>query len=176
MKNKLGVVILLLINAICILLVVLQLQKEPEIPTVNKAQTELITKEKQCYLEALWYEARGEGYEGMYKVAEVIQNRKESGKYPDTACAVIKQPKQFSYRNDLHYDKTLKISYNTNEQEIYDQAVEIANKASQGNLTRTMPETVMWYTTLKIKRSWMKAKEVYTKVGNHKFFKLKEKE
>lgn len=40
----------------------------------------------------MYHEARGEGVEGMMAVNEVVHNRLESPLYPDTPCAVVKQP------------------------------------------------------------------------------------
>ncbi len=60
----------------------------------------------QCLAEALYFEARGETVEGMVAVAEVILNRVDSGRYPDTVCGVVNQGTgqlhacQFSYTCD----------------------------------------------------------------------------
>ena len=42
--------------------------------------------EVQCLAIALWHEARGEPLEGRRAVAEVILNRRDSGRFPDTVC------------------------------------------------------------------------------------------
>ena len=44
-----------------------------------------------CLTEALYFEARGEDIEGQFAVAEVILNRVDDGRYPDTVCAVVNQ-------------------------------------------------------------------------------------
>ncbi|WP_238538229.1 cell wall hydrolase [Oceaniovalibus guishaninsula] len=62
--------------------------------------------EWQCLSEALYFEARGESAEGLFAVAEVILNRRDSGLYPATVCAVVSQGTgrryqcQFSYACD----------------------------------------------------------------------------
>lgn len=45
----------------------------------------------QCLTEALYFESRGESIKGQFAVAEVILNRVDSGLYPRSVCAVIKQ-------------------------------------------------------------------------------------
>ncbi|MEY8840212.1 cell wall hydrolase, partial [Cribrihabitans sp. XS_ASV171] len=45
----------------------------------------------RCLAEALYFEARGEPVKGQFAVAEVILNRVESSRYPDTFCGVIRQ-------------------------------------------------------------------------------------
>lgn len=51
--------------------------------------------EVQCLAIALWHEARGEPLEGRRAVAEVILNRRDSGRFPDTVCESVTQPGQF---------------------------------------------------------------------------------
>jgi spore germination cell wall hydrolase CwlJ-like protein len=64
--------------------------------------------EWQCLTEALYFEARGEKVPGIFAVAEVILNRRDSGKFPGSVCAVISQGShrknacQFSYKCDGH--------------------------------------------------------------------------
>jgi hypothetical protein len=56
----------------------------------------LSNAEKQALVSVVLGEARGEGPKGMTAVAQVIKNRMESGKYPNSALSVIAQPHQFS--------------------------------------------------------------------------------
>ncbi len=60
----------------------------------------------ECLAEALYFEARGESVRGMFAVAEVIMNRVDSARYPDSICGVVNQGTgalhrcQFSYTCD----------------------------------------------------------------------------
>ena len=58
----------------------------------------------QCLTEALYFEARGETLKGQVAVAEVILNRMNSNRFPNTVCGVVGQSNrngcQFSYRCD----------------------------------------------------------------------------
>ncbi len=62
--------------------------------------------EWQCLSEALYFEARGESVRGLFAVAEVILNRRDSKTFPDTVCGVVGQGTgkryqcQFSYNCD----------------------------------------------------------------------------
>lgn len=57
----------------------------------------------QCLREAVYHEARGEDLVGQFAVAEVILNRVDSARYPNTVCGVVHQNAhrrnacQFSY-------------------------------------------------------------------------------
>ena len=55
------------------------------------------TAEQYCMAEAMYFEARSEGWRGMLAVGVVIKNRMASTRYPDTACAVVHQGAE---RND----------------------------------------------------------------------------
>lgn len=56
--------------------------------------------EYKCLVQALYFEARGESLKGQQAVAQVILNRVDSKRFPDTICGVVNQPKQFSYTHD----------------------------------------------------------------------------
>jgi spore germination cell wall hydrolase CwlJ-like protein len=63
-------------------------------------------QEWQCLAEAIYYEARGEPLEGQIAVAEVVLNRVDDRRYPNSVCGVTKQGAergrgcQFSYACD----------------------------------------------------------------------------
>ena len=63
-------------------------------------------KQWACLAEAIYFEARGEGVEGQFAVAEVILNRVDSPKFPNSICKVVRQGTgrkhacQFSYNCD----------------------------------------------------------------------------
>jgi hypothetical protein len=63
-------------------------------------------KQWACLAEAIYFEARGEPVEGQFAVAEVILNRVDSPKFPNSICKVVRQGTgrkhacQFSYNCD----------------------------------------------------------------------------
>jgi spore germination cell wall hydrolase CwlJ-like protein len=60
--------------------------------------------EWQCLRKALYFEARGETLKGQFAVAEVILNRVDSPRYPQSVCGVVNQGGrngcQFSFNCD----------------------------------------------------------------------------
>ena len=50
-----------------------------------------------CLAAALYFEARGELKINQLRVAEVIYNRVESKRYPNTICEVVKENDQFTF-------------------------------------------------------------------------------
>lgn len=58
---------------------------------------EAADREGQCLATAIYYESKGEPLKGQLAVAEVMLNRTQSGRFPSDLCAVVLQPKQFSF-------------------------------------------------------------------------------
>jgi spore germination cell wall hydrolase CwlJ-like protein len=54
-------------------------------------------KELKCLAKNIFFEARNTDVLEMIRIASVVQNRINSGKYPTTPCQVIQQRKQFSW-------------------------------------------------------------------------------
>ncbi|WP_240611092.1 cell wall hydrolase [Oceaniglobus ichthyenteri] len=57
----------------------------------------------RCLAEALYFEARGEPVKGIFAVAEVILNRVDSARFPDTVCGVIRQGTGRKYQCQFTY-------------------------------------------------------------------------
>jgi N-acetylmuramoyl-L-alanine amidase len=57
-----------------------------------------------CLATAIFFEARSEGVTGKEAVANVIINRVQDERYPDTVCGVVNEPRAFSYTHDGRHD------------------------------------------------------------------------
>ncbi len=60
-----------------------------EVP--KRSEAEEMLKQKQCLATAIYYEARSETYAGQLGVAEVIANRVNDHRYPNSICEVVFQ-------------------------------------------------------------------------------------
>jgi spore germination cell wall hydrolase CwlJ-like protein len=49
--------------------------------------------QKKCLAEAMYFEARDQGWRGMMAVGVVIKNRVADPRYPDNICSVVRQGK-----------------------------------------------------------------------------------
>ncbi|XOV83371.1 MAG: cell wall hydrolase [bacterium] len=63
----------------------------PSARSGNTAETPDHSAAKHCLALAMYWEARGEGEQGMLAVGSVVQNRVDSQLFPDTVCEVVKQ-------------------------------------------------------------------------------------
>ncbi|MEA3033711.1 MAG: hypothetical protein QOH86_1727 [Sphingomonadales bacterium] len=61
------------------------------------AEAPRVDAELECLAGAVYFEAKGEPLKGQLGVARVILNRTRSGRFPATACGVVKQRGQFSF-------------------------------------------------------------------------------
>src|SRR5262245_39084047 len=52
---------------------------------------ESVERETKCLADAIYHEARSETEAGQMAVAEVVLNRVNSGKYPNSICGVVYQ-------------------------------------------------------------------------------------
>lgn len=119
-----------------------------------------------CLALAVFFEARAEPIVGMEAVANVIINRVEDSRYPDTVCGVVWEHKQFSWTHDgltddpeAHTGHQDKLAWVTSQR--------VAEEALQGNLLGITSTHYHAEYTLPF---WA---DVYTKdgaVGTHVFY------
>ena len=123
----------------------------------------------KCLAEALYFEARGEQVEGQFAVAEVILNRVDSPKFPDSICTVVNQGTgrkhacQFSYTCDGKLERVANGA-------AYEQVVRIARVMIDGG-TRRLTEGATYYHSTAVRPSWARRFEHTVTIGVHKFYK-----
>ena len=123
----------------------------------------------KCLSEALYFEARGEDLWGQMAVAEVILNRADSPRFPDSVCAVVRDGTgqrnrcQFSYYCD---GKVEAIGNPT----AYERIKKIAAMMIEGR-ARVLTGGALFYHTGAVSPSWMSAMEQTTVIGDHIFYR-----
>lgn len=141
--------------------------QEPRASSVPRRTASLSASAKRCLVKNMYWEARGEGWEGMKAVAQVTLNRVKSDKWPDTVCGVVRQPHQFSWTRNLRWDRPL-----TDEKSEW-RAAAIAQHLDASGWTQLGNDT--WshhFVQTRIADSWEysdKLDEV-RRVGNHQFY------
>lgn len=126
-------------------------------------------KEFKCMTEALYFEARGENVRGIFAVAEVIKNRRDSNKFPDSVCDVINQGShrrhacQFSYMCD-----GLKETIRDKE------AKEFVAKIAKISLESRVPNITAgatYYHANFVRPKWSKSFKRTATIGKHHFYR-----
>jgi len=126
-------------------------------------------KQWACLSEAIYFEARGEPVEGQFAVAEVILNRVDSPKFPNSICKVVRQGTgrkdacQFSYNCDG------KLEYIANGS-AYDKAKRVA-RVSIDRKTRPLTKGATFYHATFVSPSWARSFQHVATIGVHKFYK-----
>lgn len=136
------------------------------IPGITSS-TDVLTEyhlELACVQELLFYEGRNTGSSGMTKIAQVLQNRKNSSKFQGSYCGVSKARRQFSFHQDKHRQYVDKRPYSIDNQ-AWHTAGTIAYLTVNDELVDPFrgfgAGTVMYYHTKEVKPSWsLKMKQV----------------
>ena len=115
--------------------------------------------------EVIVYEARSEPVEGKRLVAQVVLNRIEHPRWPDTLEEVVHQPSQFSYVQDMHKQRTPR-------KEDWTNAKVVAYNVLHG-LVEDKSDGAVFYHQKSIKPFWAKHVQLTAQVENHVFYKLK---
>ena len=131
-------------------------------------------KGKMCLAEAMYYEARDQGWRGMLAVGIVIQNRVKDARYPDDACGVVRQGK---YRNGNPVRHKCQFSYYCDgkperpaEKEAWRQAVDIAALLTTTDVEIAGLEGATHYHSVEVQPSWAKAFSPRKQIGDHLFY------
>jgi len=109
-----------------------------------------------------YYEARSEDFSSQVAVANVVLNRVESSKYPNTVEEVVTQYKQFSWFWDGKSDKP-------KDTEAWKIAVQAASVALNGY--NNVGKSLFYYNPKLADPHWALHKEFVTVSGNHVFLK-----
>ncbi len=125
--------------------------------------------EWECLAQAIYHEARGEPLVGQVAVAEVILNRRDSGRYPATVCGVVEQGTgekymcQFSYYCDGLSDEV-------GDRDAWAEVGRVARVMIDG-APRDLTNGAMFYHTKAVEPYW--ADEFYetAEIGAHLFYR-----
>nr|WP_237072672.1 cell wall hydrolase [Pseudaestuariivita rosea] len=136
------------------------------------AEQELVRggTEWRCLAEALYFEARGESVKGQFAVAEVIMNRVENRRYPDTVCAVINQGTgrkhacQFSYTCDG-------IKEVIAEQRAFVRVGKVAMLILNGDAPQDLTGGATHYHTKAVRPHWSNVYPRTATIGYHHFYR-----
>lgn len=109
--------------------------------------------------QAIYFEARGEGHQGMVAVANVIMNRSKERKI--SASKVVAQKGQFSYRT--------RGSLATPDSKSYAAACSVAHKVMSGAIGDNTHGATYFRTAAS--GTWGRNFKQTTKIGNHAFFR-----
>jgi len=127
------------------------------------------SRQWKCLATALYFEARGESLEGQVAVAEVILNRVDSTRYPNSICGVVQQGQnrrngcQFSYNCD---GKSNRIG----NRDMFNRMGKIAWQMMQGK-PRLLTGKALYYHNTSVRPRWTRKLVRTTRIGSHIFYR-----
>lgn len=122
-----------------------------------------------CLTEALYFEARGETIKGQFAVAEVILNRVDSPRFPNTVCSVVNQGTgrkfacQFTYTCDGRAE-------HFNNPKAYEDVGKVARAALEG-APRRLTSGATYYHTTAVSPRWSRKFRRTARIGVHLFYR-----
>jgi N-acetylmuramoyl-L-alanine amidase len=115
----------------------------------------------ECVARTVYREAANQALQGQLAVAQVIVNRTKSLVYPKSACAVIRQPGQFSHMTVDSSGTTTK-TWRT--------AVAIATIATEHHVADVAPGALYFHES-HIRPAWSHRHERISQIGDHIFYR-----
>lgn len=119
--------------------------------------------ELRCLALNIYHEARGEPEAGRYAVAAVTMNRVRSSRFPNSVCAVVWQPGQFSWTHDGRSDRPHNLKAWRNALAIAARVYARENVSPVGDAT--------FFHTATVQPGWASAQRRVARVGRHIFYK-----
>lgn len=158
-----------------VMLKISKIEEERIVATLKREERWM--KQISCLARNVYYEARGESYEGQLAVAVVTLNRVENGLFPNDICGVVNERKlargeivcQFSWRCEGHTNPKKRVSQ---KHESYKAAFEAI--LEYDHLTKTLlTEDTLFFHAKHVKPRWRRFKEKFAMIDNHIFYKNK---
>ncbi|WP_430464980.1 cell wall hydrolase [Tabrizicola sp.] len=121
----------------------------------------------QCLTKALYFEARGESLKGQFAVAEVILNRVDSPRYPNSVCGVVEQGGRGGCQFSYHCDGARDVM---REATAVETAARIARVMLDG-APRQLTYGATHFHTRAVSPNWSRKYERTAAIGAHLFYK-----
>lgn len=135
-----------------------------ELPTASGG------KEWRCLTEALYFEARGEDTRGIFAVAEVILNRVDSARFPDSVCGVVKQGTGERYRCQFTYNCDGRAE-TVHEKGAWALVGKVARLMLDG-APRLLTSGATHYHTRSVEPRWSNVFARVSTIGDHHFYRM----
>lgn len=136
-----------------------------------------LTNDYHCLASNIYWEARNQSLSGKVAVGQVVLNRVDNERFPDTICSVVKQTKfypsgrinlhdcQFSWYCDGKSDVPLE-----NEMSVYEQSFQLAVKMLE-NRPMDFTEGATHYHSTKVNPYWSSSLIRVTRIDDHIFYR-----
>ncbi|HEY0325218.1 MAG TPA: cell wall hydrolase [Allosphingosinicella sp.] len=132
----------------------------PEAPEVEEDEAVSVSaRELECLTKVILYEAGAESRAGQVAVAQVVMNRVESPRFPDTICGVIYQRGQFSAIR----------SFNPPRNARWNRAMALARDVLDGH--EPVVGEALYFHATRVRPAFVRSRTRVATIGNHVFYR-----
>ena len=124
--------------------------------------------EVECMTQNIYFEARGEPYEGKLAVATVVVNRTKSPDFPTSVCEVIYQ----RTGNHCQFSWVCQGKKYVTDETAWQQSQDIAVKVLTNDLHYVSMESALFYHSISVHPHWKHYQKI-GKIGNHIFYRMR---
>jgi hypothetical protein len=126
---------------------------------------------EKCLSEAIYFEARGEPYQGQEAVAQVVMNRVFSGYYPHDVCGVVFQNKNRHLACQFTFACEGKDLSRIDEPDMWEQAKQISKDELDGKIWLADIGHATHYHAYWVHPSWVHEMVRLYRLGVHTFYR-----
>lgn len=128
------------------------------------------SRDLECLTQAAYYEARGEGREGMQAVAQVVLNRARHPAFPKSVCGVVYQGAGRNSGCQFSFTCNGAMRGGVN-QAAWNRARDVASKALSGAVFAPVGNATHFHTT-GVSPAWRNTLIRVSQVGQHLFYRF----
>ncbi|WP_312135090.1 cell wall hydrolase [Brevundimonas sp.] len=128
------------------------------------------SRDLDCLTQAVYYEARGEGTNGMKAVAQVVLNRARHPAFPKTVCSVVFQGSNRSTGCQFSFTCNGAMRAPVNRA-AWNRARDVASAALSGQVYNAVGTATHFHTTA-VSPSWRHRLVQVNQVGSHVFYRF----
>lgn len=137
--------------------------ENPQETTKSKAHAESLA----CLTEVMYFEARGTGKVGMRAVGEVVLNRVQDPRFPNSICGVVKE----KHRNSCQFSYTCdgrKEIYRELEQKLLSEDIALTLLTNRGE---DITKGALFFHAKSIRAGWFATLEPKGQFGKQLFYR-----
>lgn len=128
----------------------------------HTAHSKQLDAETRCLAKNIYWEARGEPWQGQVAVALVTLNRVKHPSFPNSICKVVYQPNQFSWTR-THPNAKI------NDGQAWQHAVFTA-QLTKHTLYKYSDFAALYYHSRAVRPLWARKKRQLARIGQHIFY------
>ena len=130
-----------------------------------------------CLALNVYHEAKNQSFMGQVAVAQVVMNRVNDARYPNTVCDVVKQAETYKYKPSIPIKNKCQFSWycdgksdKPEEPKAWRDAMHVANGVYNGHIGDFV-EGATHYHAYYVNPSWAKVKQYVLRIDDHIFYK-----